>query len=107
MNLQFVRYRRTKHWNPKWKLFRRLKVIKVDLPNFNENVEDLSEDEIRNKMKEKGILPPRPWSEKPVFISSTGSVFEAYVPPEGDGKVSSITAQVRNSIAFTIGSQIC
>lgn len=45
-------------------------------------------------MKEKGVLPPRPWQEKPIYISCTSGMFEQYVPPEGDGKVSSITAQV-------------
>lgn len=95
-NLQFVRHRITKHWNPKWKLFRRLKVIKVELPNFREkeNQEDLSEEQVRSKLKENGLLPPRPWVESQYFVSATGAVFEPYVPPEGDGKISPITAQV-------------
>lgn len=95
VNLQFVRYRRTKHWDPKWKLLRKLKVIKVDMPKFNEKFEDMSEEEIRSKLKEQGLLPPRPWVEKQFFISCTGGIFEPYVPPEGDGKVSSVTAQVK------------
>ncbi|KAK5647726.1 hypothetical protein RI129_002618 [Pyrocoelia pectoralis] len=44
-------------------------------------------------MKERGLLPPRPWIENQYFISSTGGIFEPYVPPEGDGKVSPISAQ--------------
>nr|CAH7719246.1 unnamed protein product [Callosobruchus chinensis] len=92
-NTQIVRHRRTKHWNPKWKLFRRLKVMKVDLPDYNENVDDLSEEEMRERLKQQGLLPPRPWNEKQYFIHSTGSIFEPYVPPEGDGKISPITAQ--------------
>ncbi|XP_067003574.1 large ribosomal subunit protein mL45 [Anabrus simplex] len=91
VNLQFVRYRRAKHWNPKFKKLRTLKVMKVDLPNFDEKPEDLSEEEVRSKMKERGLLPPRPWMERPFYISCTGGVFEAYIPPEGDGKVSAIT----------------
>lgn len=71
---------------------RALKVIKVELPTYNEK-EKLSEDEIRMKMKERGILPPRPWMERPFYLGATGGIFEAYVPPEGDGKISPITTQ--------------
>jgi len=92
-SFQQVRYRRTKHFNPKWKRLRAEKVIKVELPNFRENFEDMTEEQIRTKYKEKGLLPPRPWIERPMHISATGGVFEAYIPPEGDGKVSPITAQ--------------
>lgn len=93
LNAQIVRHRRTKHWDPKWKFLRRLKVFKVDLPKYNEKAENFSEEEIRSRLKEQGLLPPRPWVEKQYCISSTGGVFEPYIPPEGDGKVSSITAQ--------------
>ncbi|KAL3289065.1 hypothetical protein HHI36_003507 [Cryptolaemus montrouzieri] len=88
-----VRHRPSKHWDPKFKWLRRAKVMKVDLPKFNEDVDNLSEEEIRSRLKEKGLLPRRPYLERPFFISCTGGVFEPYVPPEGDGKVSAITAQ--------------
>ncbi|KAK3890740.1 hypothetical protein Pcinc_005314 [Petrolisthes cinctipes] len=83
-----------KHYNPKFKRDRKLKYIKIDFPNLSENkdVEDMTQDEIRAKMKEKGIQPVRPWQEKPLFISSTSDTFEVYVPPEGDGKISVTTA---------------
>ncbi|MPC78714.1 putative 39S ribosomal protein L45, mitochondrial [Portunus trituberculatus] len=45
-------------------------------------------------MKEKGIKPVRPWQERPVCISSTTATFEPYVPPEGDGKVSTLSTAV-------------
>lgn len=89
-----MRHRITKHWLPKWKQLRRAKIAKVDLPNYQEKDEDLTEDQIRSKMKEKGLLPPRPWVENQFFVSTTGGVFEPYVPPEGDGKISPITTQV-------------
>jgi len=91
-NIQ-VRERSTKHWNPEFKKLRRLKVMKVDLPDFNEERDPskLSPDEIKSKMKELGLLPPRSWIEKPFFTSSTGGVFEPYVPPEGDGKLSTLS----------------
>ncbi|KRT83805.1 hypothetical protein AMK59_4310, partial [Oryctes borbonicus] len=90
---QQVRYRRTKHWDPKWKLLRRMKVIEIELPKYNENIEDLSEEELRSRLKEQGLLPTRPWMERQFHISCTGGIFEPYVPPEGDGKISPITAQ--------------
>ncbi|XP_043194045.1 probable 39S ribosomal protein L45, mitochondrial [Amphibalanus amphitrite] len=84
---------RFKHWNPKFRVLRGKKIIKVELPNFNEDEEakQLSPDEIRKKLKEKGMLPPRPWQERTMSIGCTGGVFEEYVPPEGDGKVSIVS----------------
>lgn len=66
-------------------------MIKVDLPNFNEANDNLSTEEIRAKMKEMGVLPVRPWMERSFYISGTGGIFEPYVPPEGDGKMSVIS----------------
>lgn len=93
VNLNVVRHLGNKHWSPKFKWLRRKKVIKVNLPDFEDrrNDDELSPEEIRSKMKEKGIQPPRPWMERPFYISCTGGVFEPYVPPEGDGKISSMT----------------
>lgn len=54
-------------------------------------MEDLTPDQIKSRMKERGVLPPRPWMERPFFISCTGGTFEPYVPPEGDGKQSLVT----------------
>lgn len=51
----------------------------------------MSKEEIKSRMKEKGLLPPRQWMERPFFISCTGGVFEPYVPPEGDGKLSALS----------------
>ncbi|XP_044744213.1 probable 39S ribosomal protein L45, mitochondrial [Coccinella septempunctata] len=88
-----VRFSRQKHWDPKFKWMRRAKVIKVDLPNFREDLDSISEEEVRSRLKERGILPRAPYRETSMFVSCTGGVFEPYVPPEGDGKVSPITAQ--------------
>ncbi|CAA9995007.1 unnamed protein product, partial [Nesidiocoris tenuis] len=49
---------------------------------------------MKSRLKERGLLPDRYWPERPFFILSTSMVFEPYVPPEGDGKVSIVTAQV-------------
>ncbi|XP_058453751.1 large ribosomal subunit protein mL45 [Malaya genurostris] len=90
---QQVRHRRTKHWDPKWKRLRKAKFVKIDIPNLNERAEDLSQEQVKSKMKEKGLLPPRPWLERPFYISCTGGIFEPYVPPEGDGKMSAISKE--------------
>ncbi|KAL0818737.1 hypothetical protein ABMA28_008068 [Loxostege sticticalis] len=82
----------SKHWDPKFKKLRAKKFLKVDLPNFNEDFDTMSREKLRQKMKERGVLPPRPWMERPFYISATGGVFEPYVPPEGDGKASIVSA---------------
>lgn len=86
-----------KHWNPKWKKERRQKVIKIKLPSFEDDDDDptkLEKEQIRSRMKEHGFLPQKSWQEKPAFISSSSSIFESYVAPEGDGKYSTITKEV-------------
>ncbi|XP_054260513.1 probable 39S ribosomal protein L45, mitochondrial [Macrosteles quadrilineatus] len=94
----------SKHWNPKFKKLRAKKVIKVELPDYDKasrSVNELSKEEIRSIMKEKGILPSSPWMERPYFISTTGEIVEPYVPPEGDGKVSFITKEgAKQNIEF-------
>lgn len=89
--LQQIRERHTKHWSPKWKNLRAKKVVRVELPNFQEKPSELSQEEMKSRMKEKGLLPPRHWMERPFFIACTGGVFEPYVPPEGDGKSSALS----------------
>lgn len=34
----------------------------------------MSVDEIRAKLKEKGIAPSREWNEKPMYIDSSGTI---------------------------------
>lgn len=92
LQIQQVRHRQTKHWKPEFKRLRRQKFIKLDIPNLREKPQDFSKEEMRTRMKERGVLPPRPWMERPFHISCTGGIFEAYVPPEGDGKKSIISS---------------
>ncbi|XP_028170718.1 probable 39S ribosomal protein L45, mitochondrial [Ostrinia furnacalis] len=89
---QAVRTTQAKHYDPKFKKLRAKKFVKVKLPDFNEDFDTLSKEKLRQKMKERGVLPPRPWMERPFYISATGGVFEPYVPPEGDGKASIVSA---------------
>jgi len=79
---------------------RREKYIKVELPNLNEKFTDLTPEEQRSRMKERGIMPPRPYMERPFYISSTGGTFEPYVPPEGDGKASSVKGVAKAKFEF-------
>ncbi|KAJ2954913.1 hypothetical protein O0L34_g3240 [Tuta absoluta] len=89
--LQPVRTTTSKHWNPKFKRLRAQKYLKVEIPDLNEDPNSLSREKIRQKMKERGLLPTRPWMERSFYISATGGTFEAYVPPEGDGKASVVS----------------
>lgn len=92
-----VRYIK-KHWNPKYKKERAAKVIKIKLPSFDSDYNDptkMEKEKVRSRMKEHGFLPEKPWSERPAFISCTPVIFESYVAPEGDGKFSAITKEVR------------
>lgn len=91
----------SKHWNPKFKKERRQKVIKVKLPNFNEDNDPakLTKEKSRSLMREYGFLPQKDWSERPAFISCTPGIFESYVAPEGDGKYSAITKEVCSYIS--------
>lgn len=70
--LQPCRTTTSKHYNPKFKKERAAKYLKVDLPNTNESFEDMPPEKLRQKMKERGVLPPRPWMERPFYISATG-----------------------------------
>lgn len=93
-------YRHAKHFNEKWKKMRREKYVKIELPNMQEKFSDLTPDEQRSKMKKRGVAPPRPYMERPFHIACTGGTFEAYVPPEGDGKLSSIKGVAKEKLQF-------
>lgn len=90
-----VRYIR-KHWNPKFKKLRRLKVIKIKLPNFQKEKDPVKfeKEQMRSHIKEFGFIPQKPWRERMAYISCTPVIFESYVAPEGDGKYSAITKEV-------------
>lgn len=44
-----------KHWNPKFKWLRTKKFMKVDLPNYQEKNEDLTQEEQKRRLKERGV----------------------------------------------------
>jgi large subunit ribosomal protein L45 len=55
---------------------------------------------MREKMKKLGLSPPTVWQEKPIYISSTGTIIEQYVPPEGDGKASLVSAAGAKQVPY-------
>ncbi|RWS24958.1 putative 39S ribosomal protein L45-like protein [Leptotrombidium deliense] len=90
-------------YNYEYRRARGRKVAKITLPNFDEMRYDakLTPEEMRTKLKEKGIVPHRTWNEKPLVIRTTGYVVDPYVPPEGDGKESILSKTgVSQSVDF-------
>ena len=87
-------------------------LFKVKLPDVEMN-RRISKDqatpaEIRDYMKKLGMVPVRDRiEEKPIYISCTGAVIEQYVPPEGDGKVSVLSKEVKIEIhTYTGGKNV-
>ena len=63
---------------------------------------EISPEQMKEKMKKIGLEPPSYYNEKPFYISSTGALLDAYVPPEGDGKVLLLN-KIDNDIATILG----
>jgi hypothetical protein len=107
LNVTQIRYARNiKPWNvgPEglWRKLRAKKVLKVDLPDFQEmRLDDkLTPEQIRSRLKEKGVVPPHVYNERPIFMSCTNGILDPYVPPEGDGKMSLISQSVITLFQF-------
>ena len=91
------RHRKNKHVNNRptylnhLKKHRAAKVLKVDLPDydFQRRMSQpglVSPAEQREWLKKQGVLPPpraQAPQEKPFYLSSTGAIFDSFVPPEG------------------------
>lgn len=73
------------------------KVLKINLPDFHKNRNkdefNMTPDEIRSDLKEKGIVPNRKWVEKPIYVGDTSKTIDSYVPPEGDGIASVVSKE--------------
>jgi len=76
------------HTKAKWRPFRREKVLDIDLPDFDKDrqLRSYTLQEQREYFKREGIPPIRTAEYKPLYIDASTEAFEAYVPPEGDGK---------------------
>jgi len=87
--------RPNRHRDEKYRAARADKVIKIELQDFDferrRYRDEVTPEELKEKMKKLGISPSSPYQEKPLYISSTGALIDEYVPPEGDGKASLIS----------------
>jgi large subunit ribosomal protein L45 len=95
-----TKYYHNRHRDPKYRRERGRKVWQpIDLPDFDherkEENEKAKPDEIRAKMKERGVAPPIPWDEREVFSPCTISLIDPYEPYEGDGKSSSLLSNLK------------
>jgi len=84
-----------KHWNPLFRKERAWKTLKFELRDFEfdrkRGRDEITPEEIKEKLKKVGVDPASPYTEKPFYISSTGAILDPYIPPEGDGKASLIS----------------
>lgn len=84
-----------KHWNPLFRKERAAKVMKVELLDHEFDRrrarDEVTPEEMKEKLKKLGVEAPTQYNEKPMYISSTGAILDEYVPPEGDGKASIVS----------------
>ncbi len=77
-------------------------MLKVDLPDyeFHRAMErqEVSPSEMRAHLRKVGMLPPARYQERAPYVSCSGGVFEEFVPPEGDGKASVLSAEVSKAM---------
>jgi len=101
-----LRYSNSKHKDPRYKLERGLKVQPIELIDFHEpDTEDLTPQEIRMKMKQRGVLPHRPWQERPLTMSCTMATIDQYVPPEGDARASLVSKEGARQSMTSMGNK--
>ena len=92
------KHRPNKHRDPLFRKMRAAKVVKINIPDsdFERKVacNKYTPEEMRAELKMKGLLPPNQSSEAPVYVASTGAIFDQYEPPESDGGGSNIGMRV-------------
>lgn len=93
-----TKYYHNRHRDPKYRLERTRKMWKIELPDFDkirkESKIELTPEEMRSKMKEKGIAQPNPWSEKEIYVPCTMGTIDPYKPSD-DGKSSSLLDKIK------------
>lgn len=77
-----------KHYHPKFRRERWQKTYKIDIPDYDKlrRESNMTMEELRSHTKKTGQPPPRTFKETDLTISASGTIFEPYVPPEGDGR---------------------
>uniref|UniRef100_A0A8C5QGF8 Large ribosomal subunit protein mL45 n=1 Tax=Leptobrachium leishanense TaxID=445787 RepID=A0A8C5QGF8_9ANUR len=53
----------------------------------------VSMDDMVKRAQAAGIVAPQEFIERPITLSCTAGIFDAYVPPEGDARVSSLSRE--------------
>ncbi|XP_055334350.1 probable 39S ribosomal protein L45, mitochondrial [Paramacrobiotus metropolitanus] len=90
-------FKGNKHWLIKWRELRRKKFVKIELPDYDlmrkEMHGHLTPSEVRAKFKKEGMAPTRPYNERPILIQTTETIFEPFLPPEGDGRLSTLSKE--------------
>lgn len=98
---------RTKYWHnrhrdDRYRRERAWKVWPVQLPDFdhwrNTKDDNASPEEIRSRLKEKGVAPPSSWNERELYQPCTMAVIEPYEPHHTDGKKSSLLNKLKNPL---------
>ena len=98
------KHRPNKHKDPKFSKGRNYKVLRVQLPDHDflraMDRRETSPSEMRSYLRQVGMLAPgrQEWTERAPYISCTGAVLEEFVPPEGDGKASLMSKEVRREL---------
>ncbi|KAK2142744.1 hypothetical protein LSH36_919g01007 [Paralvinella palmiformis] len=102
-----VRTITAKHWAPKWRKLRAQKTKKFDLPDYQKLKRDanMTIDQQREHYKKEGIEPPRRHQERDTLITSTNTIFESYVPPEGDGVASLVSGERAKQSVVGLGKK--
>lgn len=98
---QVISKRGSKNWDIKWTKERKAKTYKIDLPDFDKMRREmkLPPNEQQSLMKKEGKMPPRYHQDRPIIIASTSTIFEAYIPSEGDGLMSSLTKGAKEKMS--------
>nr|KAF6457607.1 mitochondrial ribosomal protein L45 [Rousettus aegyptiacus] len=69
-----------------------------------------SEKEFIERSRKAGVVIPPERLERPIHLACTAGIFDAYVPPEGDARVSSLSkeglAQKTERLKKTVASQL-
>lgn len=58
-------------------------MAKIELPDLSREHEDASTigvDEMRSIMKEKGVVPPRKWDERPICVTCSADIVDPFDP---------------------------
>lgn len=100
--IQYRYANNNRHRDPKYRTERGRKTWKIDLPDFDKmrlEEKNLTPDQVRSKMKEKGVAPPRSWEERTVYSPCTMMLIDPYKPGDDGGKSSSLVDKLKSPLS--------